>query len=154
MEEKDQKRGGILTAQEQEKQIEQSRRKHDRIAIAVVIVLAILFWLFVRYTQMGNYEQTISDIRVEIRNAGKLSEAAVGGYVTIVVKGERSVVELLTKDNIKAYVDASEVKGTGASYPLPVQIEGVPQDVTIVSQSVTSLILFLEQGGSSASTGA
>ena len=155
MEEKE-KNGGIMTAQEQERELEQARRRHDRIAVAVVTILAIVFWLFVRYAQMGVVEQTIEGIRVELRNAGELSGSTIGGYdttVTIVVKGDRSVVEKLTTENVKAYVDASAVRVAG-SYSLPVQFEGIPQGVEIVSQSVTSLIIYIASDSSAALLGA
>lgn len=155
MDEKEKNRG-INTAQEQDRAQMQSRRKHDRIAMVVVAVLAIVFWLYVRYTQMGAVEQTVSGIRVEFRNAGALSGSTIGGYdttVTIVVKGERAIVEQLTAETVKAYVDASAVRETG-SYSLPVQFEGIPQDVEIISQSVTSLIVYITQDGCSTFAGA
>ena len=155
MEEKE-KNGGIMTAREQEQELEQSRRRHDRIAVVVVTVLAIVFWLFVQYTQIEHVEHTVSGIRVELRNAGTLSGATIGGYdttVTVVVKGERDVVEALTAENVKAYVDASAVREAG-SYSLPVQFEGISRDVTVVSQSVTSLIIYIAQDSSAAFLGA
>lgn len=155
MEEKE-KNGGVMTAQEQEQALEQKYRRHDRIAVALVTVLAIVFWLFVRYTQMGVVEQTVAGIRVELRNAGELSGSTIGGYdttVTIVVKGERATVEALTTESVKAYVDASAVRAEG-SYSLPVQIEGIPQGVEIVNQSVTSLIIYIALDSSAAILGA
>ena len=155
MEEKE-KNGGIMTAQEQEQEQDQTRRRHDRIAVAVVTILAIVFWLFVRYAQMAVVEQTITGIHVELRNAGELSGSTIGGYdttVTIVVKGNRAIVEALTTESVKAYVDASAVRAAG-SYSLPVQLEGIPQGVEIVSQSVTSLIIYIASDSSSALLGA
>ncbi len=112
----------------------------------VSVIAAFFLWLLV-----VNYEDPIvnrdfSQIPVEKQNADSITsqnkaiEYLEGEFVDLTVRGKRSIVDRLTKSDIKAYADLSKVSITGA-----VDIEfDIPQGVQILNKRPGDMKIALE----------
>lgn len=109
----------------------------DRWAFALCLLMAVTVWLYVMSTDKTGYEQRISGVTVGIEGASSLSTSnmsVIDGYdrtVTVTLSGKRGDISSLTADDLRVYVDVSQITSTGR-YNLPVQVE-VPKNSTLVS---------------------
>lgn len=109
----------------------------DRWAFAFCLLLAVSVWLYVMSTETTGFEQSISGVTVNIDGASSLSTgnmSVIEGYdktVTVTLSGKRGDIGSLTADDVRIYVDVSQITETGR-YNLPVQVE-LPKNSTLVS---------------------
>ncbi len=109
----------------------------DRWAFAMCLLLAVSMWLYVMNTEKTGFEQSLSGVNVSIQGASSLSSAnmsVIEGYdrsVTVTLAGKRGDISSLTADDVRVYVDVSQITETG-HYNLPVQVE-LPKNSTLVS---------------------
>ena len=103
------------------------------------LIIAILIWIVV--ANVDNYKTTkqITGIEIEFTNGSaiteknKVYEVPEGTTSDVVVKGPRSVVEGLTKDDFKAVADLSKMSITNAvSVEVSAVRSSVEKEVTIV----------------------
>lgn len=103
------------------------------------LIIAILIWIVV--ANVDNYKTTkqITGIEIEFTNGSaiteknKVYEVPEGTTIDVVVKGPRSVVESLTKDDFKAVADLSKMSITNAvSVEVSAVRSSVEKEVTIV----------------------
>lgn len=103
------------------------------------LIIAILIWIVV--ANVDNYKTTkqITGIEIEFTNGSaiteknKVYEVPEGTTIDVVVKGPRSVVEGLTKDDFKAVADLSKMSITNAvSVEVSAVRSSVEKEVTIV----------------------
>lgn len=109
----------------------------DRWAFALCLLLAVSVWLYVMSTEKTGYEQRVSGVNVGIEGTSSLSSSnmsVIDGYdskVTITLSGKRGDIGSLTADDVRVYVDVSQITETGR-YNLPVQVE-LPKNSSLVS---------------------
>ncbi len=109
----------------------------DRWAFALCLLLSVSVWLYVMSTETTGYEQSLAGVSVGIEGASSLSSAnmsVIEGYdrtVTVTLSGKRGDIGSLTADDVRVYVDVSQIDVTGR-YNLPVQVE-LPKNSTLVS---------------------
>lgn len=102
--------------------------------------LAFLLWLFVVSIENPVMNMSFSSIPITIENGdvmeaqGKAFELADSSHsVTVTVKAERSVLSELSRDNIKATVDMTELEGN--KVPIDVKVTRYSDRVQSVSPS-------------------
>ncbi len=109
----------------------------DKWAVVICLLFSFTIWLYVMNTSDTGYENKISYVTVDIEgksaiDAGGMSiTSGYGNVVTITLKGKRSDIGGLSAADIKAYVDASDIKETGR-YNLPV-LFNLPENSEIIS---------------------
>jgi len=120
-----------------------SKAFSSRIFYIIFSLLAsFAIWLYVAYAENPDVSTGISGIRVELRNADYLTDRGlVVTYVssdTLSLRflGKRNVVSILSRDNVTASVDLSEIKRAG-TYTLPYKVN-YPINVAESSVSVTA----------------
>jgi len=110
--------------------------------IVFSLLASFAIWLYVAYAENPDVTAGISGIRVELRNSDYLTDRGlVVTYVsadTLSLRfvGKRNVVSILSKENITASVDLSEIKRAG-TYSLPYTVR-YPINVAESSVSVTA----------------
>lgn len=109
----------------------------DRWVFALCLLMAVSIWLYVMSAEKTGYEQSLAGVAVSVEGASSLSAAnmsVIEGYdrtVTVTLSGKRGDIGSLTADDLRVYVDVSQVTATGR-YNLPVQVE-LPKNSTLVS---------------------
>lgn len=111
--------------------------KTDRWAFAVCFVMAVVVWLYVMSTNDTGYEKEVSSVVVDIEGISSLNSqnmSIINGFdnlVTIKLKGKRADIGALTAEDLRVYIDVSQVTETGR-LTLPVNIE-LPKNSSLVS---------------------
>ena len=102
--------------------------------------LAFLLWLFVVSIENPVMNMSFSSIPITIENAGVMEEQGKAfelsdssHSVTVTVKAERSVLSELSRDNIKASIDMTELEGN--KVPIDVKVTRYSDRVQSVSPS-------------------
>lgn len=114
------------------------------------IILAFFLWLLVVNYEDPVIPKSFSNITVNVLNASSITsqnkaiEYKDGATVSVKVKGNRSIIDKLTADDIKAYADISKVSITGAVDIDIETVEGVdivsktPADMTIAWENIVT----------------
>ncbi len=129
------------------------KKKKTRIASVVTLILcvlgALILWLYVMYIESPTYEDTVDDIEVRLENADVLSSnnlsvySGSGNHVKIRVSGKKSLINRLTKDDIHAAVDLTDVTESGRR-ALPVTVD-LPYGVTLVESEPSSITVYVDE---------
>lgn len=126
--------------------------------IAFSIVIAILLWSYVAFSENPDIESTVSNIPVEFTQHESLTEANlvlshVHEYdVDLEVMGKRNVVTKLDASNMMVTVDLSDITRTGRSagtyqleYVINYPDDVNPSDVTVVDASADYITVEVEK---------
>lgn len=113
------------------------------------VVLAFVLWLVVVNINDPDTVKTIRGIDITILNEEAITGQGEGQVYTIrdnrvasiVVKGPRSVVDNMDKNDVKATVDFSEVSSVGA---VPINIVSLPDGVTLQSKVTENMKINVE----------
>ncbi|MBR3992028.1 MAG: hypothetical protein IKI91_07800, partial [Clostridia bacterium] len=129
------------------------KKKKTRIASVVTLILcvlgALILWLYVMYIESPTYEDTVDDIEVRLENVDVLSSnnlsvySGSGNHVKIRVSGKKSLINRLTKDDIHAAVDLTDVTESGRR-ALPVTVD-LPYGVTLVESEPSSITVYVDE---------
>lgn len=113
------------------------------------IALAFVLWLVVVNINDPDITKTIRNISITILNESAITGQGDGQVYTIkenktasvVVKGPRSIVDDMDKNDIKATVDFSEVSSVGA---VPINIVSLPDGVTLQDELTENMKISVE----------
>lgn len=113
------------------------------------VALAFILWLVVVNINDPDVTKTIRNINITILNENAITGQGEGQVYTIkenktasiVVKGPRSIVDKLTKNDIKATVDFSEVSSVGA---VPINIVSLPDGVSLQDELTENMKISIE----------
>jgi len=119
----------------------------DFIAKIGCVFVAFIIWFYVMSVENPMYEKEFYQIPINIINNGQLSVLSGStSYIDITVKGKRSIVNKMTKENIDAFVDISSELAAGR-HTVDVSIN-LPNGVNLVSSSPESVSLMLDNTSS------
>lgn len=99
------------------------------IYVVLSILLAILFWYYVRIVEDPEYTKTIRNVPVEIVGIDELEQRGLTvtsqsqEYVDITVRGNSSVLDQLSRSTIEISANASSVLEAGEDFPLAYTIK-------------------------------
>ncbi len=123
---------------------------HDFVAKIVCLLLALILWVYVMEVENPDWEETVSDIPVELVNTDEIEIdhdlTIYGGYsekVEITLRGRRNKLSEITADDIKATADVSEITEPG-EYTLPISVI-VPDDSELVGSSVENVTVLVDK---------
>ena len=133
------------------KKLRNDKLRDSRIVYVIIsLVIAILLWMYVEYTEQPDIEQSISRIPVtftgydELKNKGLVLTDGETSYVTIKIKGTRSVVSRITADDIIITSDLASISAAGEyqrSYSVTLPGSVSENEVTVVSKSPVTVYL-------------
>ena len=133
------------------KKLRNDKLRDSRIVYMIIsLVIAILLWMYVEYTEQPDIEQSISRIPVtftgcdELKNKGLVLTDGDTSYVTIKIKGTRSVVSRITADDIIITSDLASISAAGEyqrSYSVTLPGSVSENEVTVVSKSPATVYL-------------
>ena len=133
------------------KKLRNDKLRDSRIVYMIIsLVIAILLWMYVEYTEQPDIEQSISRIPVtftgydELKNKGLVLTDGETSYVTIKIKGTRSVVSRITADDIIITSDLASISAAGEyqrSYSVTLPGSVSENEVTVVSKSPVTVYL-------------
>ena len=133
------------------KKLRNDKLRDSRIVYMIIsLVIAILLWMYVEYTEQPDIEQSISRIPVtftgcdELKNKGLVLTDGDTSYVTIKIKGTRSVVSRITADDIIITSDLASISAAGEyqrSYSVTLPGSVSENEVTVVSKSPVTVYL-------------
>ncbi len=120
-----------------------SNKVMDTVAKVLALVCAIIIWFFAVGNESPHFEKTYTNIPVDITGVPKGMSVISGGgaHVDITVKGIRSEVNKLDKNDINAYVDASVITTPG-KYDLPLAAD-LGNGITVQSFSHDVLSVYI-----------
>ncbi len=122
---------------------------HNLLLKIMSVALAFILWLVVVNINDPDTTKTIRSIDITILNEQAITGQGQGQVYTIkenktaaiVVKGPRSIVDNLDRNDIKATVDFSEVSSVGA---VPINIVSLPDGVTLQSKITENMKITVE----------
>lgn len=112
----------------------------------ISVVAAFLIWLLV-----VNYEDPINTREINNLQVIKLNSNAItsqnkaiefkeGETVNVTLRGKRSIIDRITKNDLRAYADLSQVSITGA---IDIEID-VPEGIQVISKRPSDMKIALE----------
>lgn len=114
--------------------------KSNWFTIAASILSAVIIWIYVVYQINPTFETTIKNIPItysrysEDFDNGKLTVLSAGAdTVNVKIKGRRSQLAKVTRDNISCSVNMSDVDSDG-TYKLPINVSFDVSGVEVVSK--------------------
>lgn len=113
------------------------------------VVLAFVLWLVVVNVNDPDVTKTIRNISITILNESAITSQGEGQVYTIkenktasiVVKGPRSIVDDMSRNDVKATVDFSEVSSVGA---VPINIVSLPDGVALQDELTENMKISIE----------
>lgn len=113
------------------------------------VAFAFILWLVVVNINDPDIVRTIRSIEITILNEEAITGQGQGQVYTIkenktasiTVKGPRSIVDKMTRNDVKAVVDFSEVSSVGA---VPISITSLPEGVTLQNKNTESMKIIVE----------
>lgn len=122
---------------------------HNLLLKILSVAFAFILWLVVVNINDPDITKTIRSIEISILNEDAITGQGLGQVYTIkenksasiVVKGPRSKVDKLDRNEIKATVDFSEVSSVGA---VPINIVSLPEGVTLQSKITENMKITVE----------
>ncbi len=130
--------------------VSRAGRTESIIAKVLCVLAAVVLWFYVVSTDTTTDEQTYSGIAVEIRGLetieNELDMSVISGYdytVDITAKGTRSDLARLSAEDIKVYVDASEISQAG-EYLLEVRTS-LPSGITNGGLSTNFISIYVDK---------
>ncbi len=120
------------------------------IARILCVFAAVALWFYVVSADTTAKEKNFSGIPVKIRGIETVSSeqglTVISGYgctVDLTLAGPKTDIDRLAADDIDVYVDGSSITGAG-EYTLEI-IPSLPNGVSVVSQSVNYVSLYLDK---------
>ena len=128
--------------------------RFENIAAKILCVLAaVALWFYVVGTNTTIEEKVFENVAVAIRGTealeSELGLSVISGrdyVVNLTLQGARSDMDRIHSEDITAYVDVSDIKESG-EHTLNVAVD-VPGGVSVVSQSVSIIRLYVDKGAS------
>lgn len=123
--------------------------ERDFIYKALSVLFAIVFWLFVTYTENPEKELWFGDIPITFINENSLSEQQLcrikkeAETVAVKVKGSRKALVSLSSADIVATVDLSTIK-FAKTYTLPVTIKFPVDGLTVIDKKPLNVKVAVE----------
>lgn len=122
---------------------------HNLTLKVMSVVLAFVLWLVVVNINDPDATKTIRGIEITILNEEAITGQGEGQVYTIrenrvasiVVKGPRSIVDNMDKNDVKATVDFSEVSSVGA---VPISIVSLPDGVALQNKITENMKISIE----------
>lgn len=104
--------------------------------------LAFLMWIYVSYDENPNSTNTYTNIPVTISGIAALESRNITVLssdlqIAVKISGARNVLSRLSKSDINAIVDVSNITGTGEQKPI-ISIVGIPDSLSVEEKKVTS----------------
>jgi YbbR domain-containing protein len=135
----------LTTTFDENGKIKRTKKRSTVLPKILSVFAAIILWLYVY--QAVEYEGVIKDVPVSFENFNNnLGLDIVSGYestVDVTLKGTKSAINKLTKNDIKATVDLSQVTELG-DYTLPIKTDP-PNGAKIVEQSISEINLSVDK---------
>ncbi len=114
------------------------------------IVLAVLCWFYVVFVTNPQIEISIKGIPVSlsdhqsIKNEGYIVSNETIPTVDIKLRGSRSMLANISKDNVLAYVDLSGCANSG-TFDLPITIKLPYEEVSVISKSIYNVTVVVDR---------
>ena len=111
------------------------------------LLLAFVIWYTVVSLDNTDSELVFKSVPVQIDGENTLSVlSGSGSFVDITVSGKRSIISKLNDEDIKAYVDISDINSAG-SYKLEIKTD-VPDGIAVTGKSIQTVSVYLDNTGS------
>lgn len=120
------------------------RTRKEKILVFIgCFIAAFFFWYYATDHDTAIFDESFSSVPVEILNESGFSVLSGNGVtVDITVSGKRNVLKKLTKQDIRAFIDMSQVTAAG-KYKLELQYE-LPNGVTLARSSTDSISIYCD----------
>lgn len=120
------------------------RTRKEKILVFIgCFIAAFFFWYYAADHDTAIFDESFSSVPVEILNESGFSVLSGNGVtVDITVSGKRNVLKKLTKQDIRAFIDMSQVTAAG-KYKLELQYE-LPNGVTLARSSTDSISIYCD----------
>ena len=128
--------------------VKRRSRVSDILLLVMSVIIAFMMWLYVSTLDSPSYEQMFTSIPITILEEGSPLSVYYGynNVLDVKIMGSRRDMTEITASDISAVVDIGDISEAGR-YTLPVKIT-VPQGMSIVSQSVNSIAVYLDNRSS------
>jgi len=133
------------------KEQKNNKRVGSRVFYLVIsLLIAFFLWMYVEYVEQPDIEQNITRVPVTIIGQEELLARDLvltegeGSYVTVRVKGIRSVVSRVDADDIRATLDVSGITAAGdyqRSYTVAFGNDVSANDLSVVSRAPATVSL-------------
>lgn len=129
----------IINSETAEKRKIQTKKFWGKVGCAF---LAFLMWIYVSYDENPNSTNTYTNIPVTISGIAALESRNItilssDLQIAVKISGARNVLSRLTKSDINAVVDVSNITGIGEQKPI-INIIGIPNSLNVEEKKVTS----------------
>ena len=121
----------------------------NRVVYAIVsVIIAVLLWMYVEYTEQPDIEQNISRIPVtftgyeDLKSKNLILTEGENSYVSIKIRGTRNTVSKITAENIIITSDLSSISAAGEyqrSYSITFPGSVLADEVTVVSKTPSTV---------------
>jgi len=125
-------------------------RRFHLVPKLLCILFAFIFWVYVMEVDSPDHEEVFENVAVTVEGATVLDNernlSVFSGYETLVdvtVKGQKSVISRYTSEDIKVYVDVSDVKNSGRT-TIDLHFD-LPSGMTFVKSSVSEIDIFIDK---------
>ena len=127
------------------------KKKHNIIPKILCVFAAFFLWLYVMETESPEYEDVISSVTVNFDNIAELEASSdlsiynrSGNIVDIKLRGKKSVIDKLSNEDIRAYVDVLDAKKVGSANPLKVSVD-LPDGVKLVKVEPSTISVYVDE---------
>lgn len=125
---------------------------HTDIAVKILCVFAAFcLWIYVMTVESPEYEQTFSNVTVELINtdvlvsdSGLMLYSGYGNMVGVTVSGKKSIVSKLSDDDIVVTADVGKITGGSGRYDCKLSVD-VPAGCKLISLSQESISVYVDQ---------
>ncbi|MBR0278012.1 MAG: hypothetical protein IJQ50_06100 [Clostridia bacterium] len=123
---------------------------NDTFLKIISFAAAILCWIYIVFITNPQIEVNITGVPItlsdhqSIKNEGYIVSNETTPYIDIKLRGTRSMLANINKDNVLAYVDLSGCNSKG-TYEIPVIIKLPYEEVTVISKSVYNVSIVVDK---------
>lgn len=119
-------------------------KRSEILLLIISFIIAFSIWMYVVSVESPTSEHIITLVPVTIHQLDDELPVYSGANHTVDVKimGKKSEIDILTSNDVEAYVDATEINKPGR-YTLEVKIN-LPSGITLVEQSITTVSVYFD----------
>ncbi len=125
---------------------------HTDIAVKVLCVFAAFcLWIYVMTVESPEYEQTFSNVTVDLINtdvlvsdSGLMLYNGYGNMVGVTISGKKSIVSKLSDDDIVVTADVGKITGGSGRYDCKLSVD-VPAGCKLIGLSQDTISVYVDQ---------
>ncbi len=129
--------------------IKKKRKGGDLIARIVCLFAAFLIWIYVMSADSPDHEEVFRSVGVSLENATVLKNeynmsviSGTGNVTDVTIKGKQSILSRYSAEDIKVYVDLSEITETGR-HTLDIKAS-LPEGIMLVDIAPSSIEVYVD----------